>query len=349
MTEATQELTDGGLPIDARALQAYLAGRLEGVGSDLSATQFAGGQSNPTYLLSSGDKRWVLRKKPPGELLPKAHMVEREYRVFTALSGTGVPVPRPLLLCEDPAIVGTEFFVMEYVQGRIFWNPMLPEVAVDEREPIYREMVRVLAALHAVDYEARGLSDYGRPGNYFARQISRWTRQYQAAETDPLPAMDHLIEWLPASIPPGEQVSIVHGDFRLDNMIFHPTEPRVLAVLDWELSTLGHPLADLAYNCMPYHLGTHEVSPLKDLVGADTGIPSEASYVAEYCRLTGRQGIPDFAFYLVFSLFRYASIVQGVYHRGLQGNASSAADAPRMRKRAERTAEVAWALAQGAG
>ena len=334
------------LEIDAQALARHLRGKLPGLTGALGVRQFAGGQSNPTYLLEDGAQRWVLRKKPPGRLLPTAHMVDREYRIFTALAGSDVPVPRTYLFGSDPSVIGTEFFVMEYVQGRIFWDASLPEVVhAGERAAIYGEMNRVLAALHRVDYAACGLADYGKPGNYFARQIKRWSQQYDAARTGELPSMDRLIEWLPAHVPDDDETRLVHGDFRLDNMIFHPTEPRVLAVLDWELSTLGHPLADLAYNCMPYHGPFRGAPPLSDVAGDRSGIPAEQSYVQQYCERVGRARIPHWNFYLAFSFFRYASIVQGVHHRGLQGNASSADDAPAMRERAVAAAETGWRLA----
>ena len=336
------------LPIDQQALERYLKGRLEGLDGPLSVRQFAGGQSNPTYHLSCGDHAWVLRKKPPGELLPKAHMVEREHRIFTALADPDVPVPRTYLLGEDTSGVGTEFFVMEYLEGRIFWDPTLPECASAARPGIYHEMNRVLAALHMVDPQRHGLSDFGRPGNYFDRQIGRWSKQYVAAATGELPSMDRVMEWLPEHVPADDTSCVVHGDYRLDNMIFHPTEPRVLALLDWELSTLGHPLADLAYNCMPYHLPSRGAPPLKEVAGGDSGIPLERDYVAEYCERVGRGTIPDWNFYMVFSVFRYAAIVQGVYARGLQGNASSAEGAREMRARAEQAADVAWELIQAA-
>ena len=322
------------LPIDVAALERWLAPRLS-LTEPLTARQFAGGQSNPTYLLQSGAQRFVLRKKPPGELLPTAHAVDREHRVFSALAETDVAVPRVYLLCEDRSVIGTEFFVMQYVEGRIFWHADLPEARdAAERAALYDEMNRVLAALHRVDWKARGLSDYGKPGNYFARQLKRWSSQYEAAKTDPLPAMDELSAWLHAHVPASDETTLVHGDFRLDNMIFHPSEPRVLAVLDWELSTLGHPLADLAYNCMPYHAAMRGSPALADVAGPETGIPTEAAHVARYCERTGRAGIPDFAFYLGFSFFRLVSIAQGVYSRGLRGNASSADDAKGMRARA---------------
>jgi len=341
----TDELAsdERALPIDVAALERWLSPRLFGTAADadapaapLTARQFAGGQSNPTYLLQRGGQRFVLRKKPPGELLPTAHAVDREHRVFSALADSDVPVPRVHLLCEDRSVLGTEFFVMAYVEGRIFWHAELPEARdATERAALYDEMNRVLAALHSVDWQARGLESYGKPGNYFARQLKRWSAQYESAKTDPLPEMDALSAWLHAHVPKSDETTLVHGDYRLDNMIFHPSEPRVLAVLDWELSTLGHPLADLAYNCMPYHAAMRGSPALADVAGPQTGIPSEASYVARYCERTHREGgIPDLAFYLGFSFFRLASIAQGVYHRGLRGNASSAEDAKGMRARA---------------
>jgi aminoglycoside phosphotransferase (APT) family kinase protein len=340
------------LKIDAEALARYLAQRLPDVSGALRVRQFAGGQSNPTYHLACGDERegkpvreWVLRKKPPGTLLPTAHAVDREYRIFSSLAGSDVPVPRTYLYCDDASVIGTEFFVMEYVRGRIFWDATLPGLSPAERSAIYDEMNRVLAALHRVDYAARDLADYGKPGNYFARQIRRWTQQYEAAKTDHVEAMERLIEWLPAHIPGDDQTCLVHGDFRLDNMIFDAHEPRVRAVLDWELSTLGHPLADLAYNCMPYHGAFRTAVPLRDVAGDASGIPTEAQYVAAYCRGTGRASIPAFGFYLAFSFFRSASIVQGVYHRGLQGNASSAQEALNMRARTLAASETGWRIA----
>jgi aminoglycoside phosphotransferase (APT) family kinase protein len=343
------EHEDPALAIDVAALERYLSGRLAGFAPPLRARKFAGGQSNPTYLLEAGGQRWVLRKKPPGPLLATAHMVDREHRIFAALHGSGVPVPKPYLYCDDRAVLGTEFFVMEHVQGRIFWDPTLPEASgAAERSALYDEMNRVLCALHTLDYAARGLADYGKPGNYFGRQIKRWTQQYEAAKTDQLPAMDRLIEWLPQNVPADDQTTLVHGDYRLDNMIFHPSEPRVLAVLDWELSTLGHPLADVAYNCMPYHASSRGAPPLDGVAGKDSGIPTQAEYVAMYCQRTGRDGIPGFAFYLAFSFFRYASIVQGVYHRGLQGNASSRDGAKEMRARTIEAAQTGVRIIENA-
>ncbi|MET0390480.1 MAG: phosphotransferase [Polyangiales bacterium] len=332
------------LPIDEAALVAYLRDHLPGFTGPLTVKKFAGGQSNPTYKLETPTAAYVLRKKPPGTLLPSAHMVDREYRVLSALAPTEVPVARPRLYCDNTAIIGSEFFVMDYVEGRIFWDPTLPTLQPSERRPLYREMARVLAALHGVNIEQAGLSTYGKPGNYFARQVARWASQYEAAKTDPLPEMDHVLAYLQANIPTDDSVALVHGDYRLDNMIFHPTEPRVLAVLDWELSTLGHPLADLAYSCMAYHLDTPGRPPLAQFASKENGVPTEREFVADYCELAGRSPDLDLRYYLAFSLYRYAGIVQGVYKRGLSGNASSGSDAVQYRARVVYAAETAWAL-----
>src|SRR5271154_7087757 len=244
---------------DTARLAEWMRAHIEGFSSPIDVQQFAGGQSNPTFLVQSPDRRYVLRRKPPGKLLPSAHAVDREFRVLSALQDTPVPVPRVYALCEDLEVIGTMFYVMDYIEGRIFWDALLPEVAAPGRRAIYNEMVRVHAALHSVDYAARGLADFGKPGRYIERQVARWTQQYRASETEKIDAMERLIDWLPQHIPAGEQTSIVHGDFRLDNTIFHPTEPRMLAVLDWELSTLGHPLVDFAYFCIRYHMPSLEV------------------------------------------------------------------------------------------
>jgi aminoglycoside phosphotransferase (APT) family kinase protein len=305
--------------------------------------QFEGGQSNPTFLLSTGDKQYVLRKKPPGKLLPSAHMVEREYRIMKALEKTGVPVPRMHLLCEDDAVIGVTFFVMEYVRGRVLGDLTLPDMSVQERRAIYSDMIRVLATLHSVDYATLGLENYGKPGNYFERQIGRWSKQYVAAKTDEIPSMEKLMEYLPDNVPEDDTTCIVHGDFRMENMLFHPTEPKAVAVLDWELSTLGHPLGDLAYTCLPYHLPDPGRLTLKGMVGSQTGIPTEEKFIEEYCRLTGRENIPQWNFYLAFSFFRLSSILQGVYKRGIMGNASSAEALERGRM-ARQIADIAWSL-----
>ena len=315
-----------GHEIDPRRLDTYLSAHLEGFRPPVEIRQFEGGQSNPTYFLHTLERDYVLRKKPSGQLLPSAHQVDREYRVMTALRGgedSGIPVPRTRLLCTDDTIIGTTFFIMDCVDGRVFRQPHLPGVSPQERSAIYEDMADVLARLHGVDVAAAGLGDYGKPGNYYARQIARWSQQYLAAKTDDITAMDRLMEWLPANIPPGDDTAIVHGDYRVENLIVHPTEPRIVAIVDWELSTLGHPLADLAYNCLTYHLEPDALGRPEQGEIDRRGIPTEADYVAAYCRRTGRSGIPDWNFYLAFSMFRLASILQGVYARGLQGNAAS--------------------------
>ena len=313
--------------LDTSRLQDYLAEAVPGFSGTLSAEKFAGGQSNPTFKLSAGGRDYVLRRKPPGELLASAHAVDREFRVISALADTDVPVPRTYALCEDDSVIGSMFYVMEYLDGRVFWDPSLPEISDnDERSAIYDDMNRVLAALHMVDPDAVGLSDYGRPGNYFERQVSRWTKQYRASETEHSPAMERLIEWLPANMPADDGVSgLVHGDYRLDNVMFHPTEPRIIAVLDWELSTLGHPLADLAYQVMAWQLpGNGGMKGMAEIDRAAFGIPSDEEYIARYCERTGRDGIDNWNFYLVFCFFRLAAILQGVKKRALIGTASSA-------------------------
>jgi aminoglycoside phosphotransferase (APT) family kinase protein len=308
---------------DLAPLERYLREHVAGFRGPLSARQFKGGQSNPTFLLDAGGRQYVLRKKPPGKLLASAHQVDREYRVMRALRDTGVPVPPVHLLCEDDGVIGAAFYLMDFVPGRIFRDAQLPTCSAAERAAIYGHMNEVLARLHRVDYAAIGLADFGKPGDYIARQIARWTKQYQAAQTETIEPMENLIVWLPAHVPPGDETCIAHGDFRLENTIYHPTEPRIVAVLDWELATLGHPLPDLAYNCLPYHIASAELGTLLGVDFAASGIPTEDAYVAAYCRRTGRAGIDHWSFYLAFSLFRLASIVQGVYKRALDGNASS--------------------------
>ncbi|HEX8027991.1 MAG TPA: phosphotransferase [Vicinamibacterales bacterium] len=331
-----------GHEIDRDALERYLAIYLPGFEPPLEIRQFEGGQSNPTYYLRTGAGEFVLRKKPPGHLLPSAHAVDREYRVMTALAGR-VPVPPTVLMCDDARMIGTPFFIMACVDGRVFRQPHLPGVSPADRAAMYDDMASVLAALHQVDVSDAGLSDYGKPGNYYARQIARWGQQYVAARTDEITAMDALTSWLPANIPAGDETTIVHGDYRVENLIFHPTEPRIVAIVDWELSTLGHPLADLAYNCLTYHLPPEALGRVEDGDGDREGMPDEAAYVAAYCRRTGRDGVPHWNFYLAFSMFRLASILQGVYARGLQGNAASAFALERGAA-ARLIAELAWNL-----
>ena len=333
-----------GHELDRERLERYLSAHLDGFRGPVDIRQFEGGQSNPTFFIRTADRDYVLRKKPPGQLLPSAHQVEREYRVMTALRTTGLPVPRTYLMCTDSTIIGTPFFVMGCVDGRVFRQPHLPGVSADDRASMYDDMADVLARLHGVDVEAARLGDYGKPGNYYARQIARWGQQYLAAKTGEIAAMDRLMEWLPAHIPAGNETTIVHGDYRVENLIFHPSEPRVVAIVDWELSTLGHPLADLAYNCLTYHLPADALGRADDADPDRRGIPSEADYVAAYCRRTGRAGIPHWNFYLAFSMFRLASILQGVYARGLQGNAASA-HALQRGAAASAIADTAWSTA----
>jgi aminoglycoside phosphotransferase (APT) family kinase protein len=311
--------------LDTERLAAWLSAHVAGFRGPLSARKFKGGQSNPTYRLDTADRPLVLRRKPPGKLLASAHAVDREFRVLKALHGGGVPVAEPIALCSDESVTGSMFYVMGFVEGRVFWDPALPELAREQRADYYAEIVRVLAAIHAVDPGSVGLADYGKPGNYFARQIARWTEQYRAAETERIEAMERLIGWLPAHCPPDDgSVRLVHGDYRIDNLIFHPTEPRVLAVVDWELSTLGHPLADLAYYCMALRLPRNPV--IAGLAGADLsalGIPDENALIAAYVRAGGRHQPEHWRFALALSFFRLAAIAQGVLKRAQQGNASS--------------------------
>jgi aminoglycoside phosphotransferase (APT) family kinase protein len=328
---------------DEKALVDYLKTNLKGFRTSLQVKQFEGGQSNPTFLLIGDGRKYVLRKKPPGKLLPSAHQVEREYRVMKALEKSDVPVPKMLLLCEDDTIVGTPFFVMEYVPGRVLGDLTLPDMNPQQRRSIYFDMIRVLAALHSVNYKDLGLEDYGKPGNYFSRQIGRWSKQYVAAKTDEIDSMEKLMQYLPENVPADDTSCIVHGDFRMENMLFHPTEPKVVALLDWELSTLGHPLGDLGYSCMPYHGGVAGKLSLDGQAGPHTGIPTESEFVAEYCRHTGRKQIPNWNFYLAFSFFRLASILQGVYKRGIMGTASST-EALERGSLAREIANVAWSL-----
>jgi aminoglycoside phosphotransferase (APT) family kinase protein len=328
--------------IDEARLAEYLAAEMPGFAGPLTVRQFQGGQSNPTYHLATPGGDYVLRKKPPGTLMPSAHAVDREFAVQSALAGSPVPVAPMRLLCRDEGIIGTMFYVMDHVPGRVFPDRTLPGVSPADRAAMYDDMNRVMAALHQVDWQAVGLERYGRPQAYVARQIDRWTRQYIAADAGEVPEMDRLMQWLPAHAPATDETAIAHGDFRLGNLIFHPTEPRVVAVLDWELSTLGHPLADLGYNCIPWRLPL----ALEGLQGVDApGIPDEAAYVAAYCQRTGRAGVPELDFFVVFSLFRWAAIAAGVYRRALDGNAADARGLEIGRK-FRVLAEAAWALAE---
>jgi aminoglycoside phosphotransferase (APT) family kinase protein len=328
--------------VDEARLQRWLEEHVVGFAGPLQIRQFSGGQSNPTYQLITPGATYVLRRKPPGQLLKGAHAVDREARVMQALATTGFPVPRVHQLCTDDAVIGSWFFVMDFAAGRSFWNASLPEVDRATRPHYYAAMNATLAQLHAVDYKSIGLEDYGRPGNYFQRQIARWSKQYLGdVDAGRDVNLDRLIEWLPAHIPPGDDCSVVHGDFRLDNMIFHPTEPRIIAVLDWELSTLGHPLADFAYHLMMYRMPP---TTLAGLIGIDlvaANIPVEAEYVAAYCRRTGRAGIENLDFYLAFNFFRFAAIVHGIKGRMTRGSAASA-NAADLVKSLPLFAELGW-------
>jgi aminoglycoside phosphotransferase (APT) family kinase protein len=309
---------------DQTSLDRWMAANIAGYAGPLTVEQFTGGQSNPTYRLRTPGRDYVLRRRPPGQLLKGAHAVDREYRVIAALHAAGFPVPAPFGLCADDGVIGTMFYIMELVVGRNFWDTAFPEIPTTDRARYFDAMNETIARLHMLDPVAIGLGDYGRPGNYFERQIGRWSAQYLGdAEAGRNAAMDALVEWLPANIPPGEEAAIVHGDFRCDNLLFHPTEPRIVAVLDWELSTLGHPLADFAYHLMIYRMPPGFSTGLAGLDLPSLGIPSEADYVAAYCRRTGRDGIAQLDFYVAFSLFRLAAIIHGIKGRMLRGTASS--------------------------
>jgi aminoglycoside phosphotransferase (APT) family kinase protein len=341
-----QDLPPDRLPLDR--LEAWLRGHVTDFRGPVAAERFAGGQSNPTYKLTAGSGFYVLRKKPPGPLLPSAHAVDREFRVMHALANTPVPVPRVHALCEDDAVIGSAFYVMEFLDGRIFWDQRLPEVTPAERAAMFLSMNEVIAALHSVDYEALGLGDFGRPGNYMARQIARWSRQYRASESETIAAMDRLIEWLPRHLPAEGAPSIVHGDYRMDNLVFHKTEPRVIGVLDWELSTIGDPLADFAYHAMTWRITPELFRGLAGIDFAASGIPDEPAYVAAYCRRTGRDRVAAWDFYMVYSLFRIAAILQGIAKRALEGTAASR-EASEVGRLARPLGEQAWALAQSLG
>ncbi|MEM8770649.1 MAG: phosphotransferase family protein [Pseudomonadota bacterium] len=336
------------LQFDANALSDYMKAHVEGFSGPVEVAKFKGGQSNPTYLITTPTKKYVLRRKPPGDLLPSAHAVDREYRVMTALGEQNFPAPKTYALCEDESIIGTMFFIMDFVEGRIFWDSSLPEVEKAERKPLYHALTDTLAALHNVNYKAAGLGDYGKPGNYFQRQIGRWSKQYEAAETEKIEEMDKLISWLPTSIPEDDATSIVHGDFRFDNAIMHPSEPKTLAVLDWELSTLGHPLADFTYFLMVYFFPRDVRGGLLGLDLDEYGIPGVEETVERYGAQTGRSDIPDLNFCLAYNMFRLCSIAQGVYARALQGNASSSAGI-HLGKQVRPLAMLAWRYAEKAG
>lgn len=334
--------------LDEAALFAYLAAHVESFVLPARLRQFQGGQSNPTFLIETADAAYVLRKKPPGKLLPSAHQINREFRIQKALEGT-VPVARMLHFCANPSVIGTEFYLMEHVRGRVFHDVLMPGVSPADRRAIQRSLIETIAALHRADYAALGLADFGRPDHYVARQIERWTRQYEASKTEDLPAMDSLIAWLRANIPARDESAIVHGDFRLGNMIIHPTEPRVIAVLDWELSTLGHPLADLAYCCMSYHMPPKAGPAYAGYLGLDLaeyGLMGEGEVLDLYARASGREGVESWRFFMGFSMFRSTAIVEGVYARALAGNAADAR-AHRMHDMCVLVAKTGWGLVQG--
>jgi aminoglycoside phosphotransferase (APT) family kinase protein len=339
----------GTMPVQARhafdlaSLEDYLRTHIDGFSGPLTVEQFKGGQSNPTYVLSASGRRFVLRRKPPGKLLPSAHAVDREYRVITALHQAGIPVARTYALCEDESVIGTAFYVMDYVEGRVLWDQSLPGMTKAQRAAIFDEMNRVIAALHQVDYTKVGLAEFGKPGNYLTRQIARWSKQYRASETEKIDAMDKLIDWLPENIPQEEETTIVHGDYRMDNMIFHRSEPRMVAILDWELSTLGNPLADFSYHVMSWHLSPREFRGLGGLDLEALGIPSESQYVAAYCKRTGRALVDprQWDFYMAYNMFRLAGICQGIMGRVVDGTAASE-HAIESGKRARPLAEAGW-------
>jgi len=343
----------GTMPVSARqkfdtdALADYMRQHVAGFSGSLTVEQFKGGQSNPTFKLSADGQQYVLRTKPApaAKLLPSAHAIEREFRVIDALHNAGFPAAKQYALCTDEAVIGRSFYIMEFVAGRILWDQSLPGMNKTERSAIYDEINRVIAQLHNIDYAAIGLADYGKSGNYFARQIDRWTKQYRASETEKIDAMEHLIAWLPNNIPAGDDTSIVHGDYRMDNMIFHPTEPRILALLDWELSTLGHPLADFSYHLMSWHIAPGQFRGIGGLDHQALGIPSEDAYIARYCERTGKTiRKEDFSFYLAYNMFRLAGILQGIMKRVVDGTAASE-QALKADKAARPMAELGWRYA----
>ena len=335
---------------DEQALEQYLQTHVEGFQGPMEIKQFEGGQSNPTFQLITASQRYVLRKQPPGELLPSAHQVDREYRVMDGLWNTEVPVPKMFCLCEDASVIGTKFYVMEMVEGRLFTETRLPDVSNEDRRAIYLDLARVMAKLHSVDPATVGLETFGRPGNYYERQIGRWSKQYLASQTDELPAMNKLMEWLPNNIPDDDANSIVHGDFRLDNMVLHADKPEVLAVLDWELSTLGHPLGDFTYHLMQWFMPSDGAST-QTLEGADfdaLNIPDAAEYTRLYCDATGRDGIENMDFYIAYNMFRLAGILQGIVGRVRDGTASNA-HAAAMADRVKPLSDMGWEYALKAG
>ncbi|MGA9334888.1 MAG: phosphotransferase [Rudaea sp.] len=351
MSDFGQAPNGANAPFDADALADYLGAHIDDFAGPLQITRFKGGQSNPTYLLATPTRNYAMRCKPGpvAQLLPSAHAIEREFRVQAALAGSAVPVARMHCLCEDESVIGRAFYVMDFVDGRIFWDQSLPGMRADERAAIYDELNRVIAGLHQVDIDAVGLADYGRAGNYFERQIARWSKQYRASEIEPIMAMDELIAWLPEHIPHEDkpQITLVHGDYRIDNVIFHPTQPRILAVIDWELSTLGHPLADFAYHLMSWHTTPELARGLKGVDIAALGIPGEADYIARYARRVGHAVNAPWNYYLAYNLFRIAAILQGIAKRAEAGTASNA-QAAQFARNARPLAELGWSIAQKA-
>jgi aminoglycoside phosphotransferase (APT) family kinase protein len=346
MSDAVQRVKSAANLPDAGRLGGYLEGRMPGIGR-VTVEPLGGGQSNPTFVLTGGGRRYALRTKPgrTADLLPSAHQIEREFRVLRALDGSGVPVPRVHVLCTDEDVIGRAFYVMDFVEGRVFQDPRLPELANAERSALFADMNRVLARLHGLDYAALGLGDYGKPGDYLARQIARWSKQYRASETEPIEPMDRLIAWLPTRIPPDETTTLVHGDFRLDNLVIDAREPKVVGVLDWELSTLGSPLADFSYHCCVFHFPAGRHRGLGDVDHAALGIPTEADYVAAYCRNSGRTSIGHWDYYLAYNFFRMAAILQGIRKRAEQGTAA-AANALETGRGARLLAEIGWQRAE---
>ena len=335
-------------PIDAARVAAWMEANVPGARGPVTLSKFKGGQSNPTYRVESPGGTFVLRRQPFGKLLPSAHAVDREYRLIAGLHPTGFPVPRPYGLCEDAEVIGSKFYMMELVSGRNLWDGALPSMTPPQRTAIYNAMCDTMAQLHNTDHEAAGLGDYGKPGNYFERQVARWTKQYRASETEHMPDVEALIEWLPATLPQQDRVSIVHGDYRIDNMIFHADEARVIAVLDWELSTLGDPLADFSYFLMNWVTQPEGRSGVMGLAGAETGIPTIEDMVARYCAATGRDGVPQLDWYFAYNLFRLTGIVQGIKKRIVDGTASSA-QAAKTAERVGPLAAAAWSFAKRAG
>ena len=328
--------------IDHDALARYLSDQIEGFRGPIEVEQFRGGQSNPTYRVTAANARYVVRRKPPGKLLPSAHAVDREYQVLAALQGTDVPAPRVFILCEDADIIGTPFYVMEYVEGRVYWELWLPDREPAFRAQVFDAMNDGIAKLHSVDYRTHGLGDFGKPNQYVARQIARWSKQYRASETETIVEMDSLIDWLPAHLPDDDETVLVHGDYRLDNMIFDAAEPRLLAILDWEISTLGHPIADFAYHCMPWRLPPETGRGFMGMDLAALGIPSEQEYLSAYCQRTGRKRPTHWEYYVAYNMWRLAAILQGIMGRVKDGTAASEY-AAEMGAMARELAELAWA------